>query len=66
MSERAWHLLCEVIEWPNTAFYADLIERCVLQELADRGWVAIVRTQVGGFPRIVPTREGMHTYKVIN
>lgn len=65
MSDRAWQLLCDVIEFPAHPFYADLMDRHIVQELADRGLIAIVRTGQG-FAAVCATREGMHEYRVIN
>ena len=65
MSLNAWHLLAEMIEFPWCPIYADLVDRYSVQELADHGLIAIVRT-MGGFPRLVPTNLGLHEYSVIN
>lgn len=65
MSERAWALLCEVIEFPRTFQFADLIDRLVVQELADRGLIAIVRSKLA-HPVVVATREGVYEYWTIN
>ena len=60
MSNRAWSVLCDLVEFHHVTHYADLYAKDVMQEMFDRRLVAMIGN------RLILTPHGLREYYVIN